>query len=410
MNSGQPVSNGGAGRGPSAGPADQRRHGDARRLGGTGTDWMDIQSQAISTGNIREASFAEFRRNAPVRLVFPFLRFPSLPAYVLYRRADVLRALGDSEVFSLAPVMARYEAVLGPAIFRENEPVWRVLRSCVGPILSPPSLTRVSETAVRPLAQRLVSQLPPGHQVDLIDRLARPLPSQVLCHLIGIDPAEWRTVYSAVRHMASFERQPLAGLRAARTFRAQLGELIEGASPRPPGPVLTALQAADLAPSQLTDLLMLLCWAAVETTGPALGTVLRSTLGAHRPGPPGARRVQARRAALDALTADAPVQMTGRLTRTAVHLSGADIPEGALVLPHVGSAALDEAGGRHRRTSLIFGSGPHRCIGAPLALAQVTIAVEELLHRYPRARLTGQPAGAHGEFIRGPETVWARLE
>ncbi len=285
-----------------------------------------------------------------------------------------------------------------------------MLRSIVGPILSPPSLTRVSETAVRPLAQRLIAQLPPGHQVELIDGLARPLPSQVLCHLIGIDPAGWRTVYSAVRHMASFERQPLAGLRAARTFRAQLGDLIAGASPRSPGPVLVALQAADLAPSQMTDLLMLLCWAAVETTGPALGIVLRSALGTRRHGPHGARRTQARRAALDALTADAPVQMTGRLTRTDVHLSGVDIPAGALVLPHVGSAALDGARGSHRPTSLIFGSGPHRCIGAPLALAQVTIAVEELLHRYPQARLIGQTADVHGEFIRGPETVWARLE
>ena len=376
---------------------------------GAGADWLDIQSQAISPGDIREASFAEFRSSAPVRLVCPFLRFPSLSAYVLYRRADVLRALGDSGMFSLAPVMARYEAVLGSAALRENEPAWRVLRRCLGPILSPPSLTRISETVLRPLARKLVAQLPADHPVELIDCLARPLPTQMLCYLIGIDLAEWRAVYSAVRHMVSFGRQPLAGLRGARVLRAQLGELTEDASVRPPGPALVALREAGLPPSQVTDLLMLLCWAAVETTAPALGIVLQAALRARKHAPPGAHSAQARRAALAALTADAPVQMTCRLTRAGVDLSGVHIPEGALVLPHLGAAALDAEGGRHRATSLIFGSGPHRCIGAALAIAEVTIAVEELQRRYPRARLTG-PVDVQGEFIRGPQTVWAQLE
>jgi cytochrome P450 len=380
----------------------------AGRPGTIGTDWLDIQSQVISPGKVRDTSFAEFRRGAPVRLVCPFRSFPSLPAYVLYRRVDVLRALGDSDVFSLAPVMARYEAVLGSATL--TEPAWRVLRDRVSPILSPPSLTRISETALRPLAQRLISQLPAGDPVELMDGLARPLPAQMLCYLIGIDPAEWRMVYAAVRDMASFGRQPLAGLRGARTLRAQVGELTGCAAPRSPGPVLEALRETALAPSQMADVLMLVCWAAVETTGPALGTVLRSVLGARRHGPHDARAAQAQRAALAALTADAPVQMTCRLTRTDVHLSGVDIPEGALVLPHLGSAALDGEGGRHRRTPLIFGFGSHRCIGAALALAEITIAVEELLHRYPRTRLIGRPADVHGEFIRGPETIWAQLE
>ncbi len=345
-----------------------------------------------------------------MRLVYPFARFPALPAYVLYRRADVLQALRDCDAFSLAPVMARYGAVLGSATLCESEPAWHILRSRVGPILGRRSLARISEMVLRPLVQKLISQLPSGRHTELISSLARPLPSQILCYLIGFDPAEWRTVYCAVRQMAQFGRQPLAGLRATRMLRAHLGELIECTPPRPQGPVLQAMQKTGLAPAQMADLLMLLCWAAVETTEPALGTAVQAALRTRPHGLSCERGERARSAALDALALNAPVQMTCRLTRCEVRLPGTDIPSGALVLPHLGSAALDEAADGRRPASVIFGSGLHRCIGAQLALAEVTIAVEELLRRYPHARLIGQTTGMRGEFIRGPETVWARLE
>ena len=57
------------------------------------------------------------------------------------------------------------------------------------------------------------------------------------------------------------------------------------------------------------------------------------------------------------------------------------------------------------RTHLSFGFGIHRCVGNRLAELQLTIIWEEILKRFPRIELAGEPTRTHSVFVKGYETL-----
>jgi cytochrome P450 len=61
--------------------------------------------------------------------------------------------------------------------------------------------------------------------------------------------------------------------------------------------------------------------------------------------------------------------------------------------------------------SLVFGSGPHICLGMPVARAEMSTAINALLDRLPNLRLDPdpQPPRIIGMYERGPDqlpVVW----
>ncbi len=95
---------------------------------------------------------------------------------------------------------------------------------------------------------------------------------------------------------------------------------------------------------------------------------------------------------------DAPVQGDLRTCTRDVRLAGTDIPAGAKVLFLLGAAnrdpaVFDRAGevvyDRSPNPHLAFGGGVHFCIGAALARIETTVAVQELLGRYPGLTAAG---------------------
>jgi cytochrome P450 len=79
-----------------------------------------------------------------------------------------------------------------------------------------------------------------------------------------------------------------------------------------------------------------------------------------------------------------------------VELSGVTIPAGSTVLPLPNAAHFDPRFvpdplrfdvGRPPAAHLGFGHGVHHCVGAPLARAELRIALEVLTTRFPGLRL-----------------------
>jgi cytochrome P450 len=103
--------------------------------------------------------------------------------------------------------------------------------------------------------------------------------------------------------------------------------------------------------------------------------------------------------------------MTFRRTATAeCELSGQHIPAGDKVVVSFSSANRDEAVyadpdrfdiRRHPNPHLVFGYGPHFCLGAHLARTQMRALFDEVLARTSSLRYAGQPSYLRSNFQRG---------
>ncbi|MDO9125936.1 MAG: cytochrome P450, partial [Parvibaculum sp.] len=61
------------------------------------------------------------------------------------------------------------------------------------------------------------------------------------------------------------------------------------------------------------------------------------------------------------------------------------------------------------RQHLSFGFGVHRCVGNRLAEMQLKILWEEILNRFSRIEVTGEPVRTRSNFVRGYASMPVRL-
>ena len=61
------------------------------------------------------------------------------------------------------------------------------------------------------------------------------------------------------------------------------------------------------------------------------------------------------------------------------------------------------------RTHLSFGFGIHRCVGMRLAELQLRIVWEEMLKRFDRIEVVGEPKRVYSSFVRGIEQLPVRI-
>jgi cytochrome P450 len=119
----------------------------------------------------------------------------------------------------------------------------------------------------------------------------------------------------------------------------------------------------------------------------------------------------------EALRRDAPHRGLFRITTREVELGGTDLPAGAPMLLLFGSGNRDETvfpgpdavdlDRPNVRDHLAFGRGLHSCPGAPMARAEIRVALETLLRRLPGLRLADgyRPAYIASYFFRGLESL-----
>ena len=61
------------------------------------------------------------------------------------------------------------------------------------------------------------------------------------------------------------------------------------------------------------------------------------------------------------------------------------------------------------RTHISFGFGIHRCVGLRLAELQLKIIWEEILKRFDKIEVMGEPKRVYSSFVKGYETLPARI-
>jgi cytochrome P450 len=274
-------------------------------------------------------------------------------------------------------------------------------------VISEFSVKRVAALAprIQQIVDGFVDRILAGQRpADLVRDLSLPVPSLVICELLGVPDADHdyfqtRTTALLRRTTSVEERQ-----RLVDELREYLSELVRGKEADPPDDVLgrqVLRQRAEQGETDhdaLTSLAFLLLLAGHETTANmislgVLGLLTHPDQRAALLADPG--RTPA--AVEEMLRYFTIVEFaTSRLAVADVELGGVLIRAGEGVLGDALAANRDESAfaepgsfelGEGRRHHVAFGFGPHQCLGQNLARKELQIVFDTLFRRIPTLRL-----------------------
>ncbi|MEV7969468.1 cytochrome P450 [Sphaerisporangium sp. NPDC088356] len=369
-------------------------------------------------------AYGRARERSPLaRLLIPGLA----PMWALTRHEDAKAMLGDPR-FDL-----NADSFMRPDVPEDCLPYMRTMSEMEAPEharlrrLVAPAFTvrRAAEfrPRIEPIVERLLDDLP-GHadadSVDLLLHLARPLPMDVICELVGIpepDRPRWRTYGATVaagsgQGFAEAVPGIMEGARAAIARRRDepgddlLSDLIR-------------VQAED--GDRLDDTEMVtLVWHLVlagQTPTNLIANAVEALL--SHPGQLAALREDP---GLMPLAVEELMRWCGpmllsipRYAREDVLLHGTLVRKGEALIAAVAAAnrdpraftdpdRFDVARSGGPAGHLGFAHGPHFCLGASLARVQTQVALTALLRRFPGLALAAAP-----EKLRAPDPGTWRL-
>jgi cytochrome P450 len=274
-----------------------------------------------------------------------------------------------------------------------------------------PAKTAQLETMVRAIARECVDAIEPGATADLVESLAVPVPMFVIAEMLGVprsDRVAFKRWSDAMIAVGGGARTPASDACIGEMFGYFAAVLAERRR-APKDDLVSTLARAEIDGAALGDPEILMFCATLLAAGNETTRNLISGGSLLLMQHPGERnRLLADPALLpnaieEMLRWWTPVQSFTRVATCGVELRGKSIREGDVTLLLYASANRDEevwgddadrfdVGRDHRRARhLAFGFGEHLCLGAPLARMEARVVFEELLARFPRFELAGEP-------------------
>jgi cytochrome P450 len=351
---------------------------------------------------------AELRREPLVRVTLP----SGDEAVLVTRYADVRALLTDARLSrNLArPGAARISS--GNRMFQDpridpDPPEHTRVRRLVMKAFTPARVERL-EPFIRAVVDELLDAMAArGGPVDLNEALAFPLPIRVICHLLGVPDHDTKRFRQWTDAFLSVSRFSGAQVRQSMDeLNRYMAELIEAKRQAPGDDLISALiRVRDEQDGALTEYELhwwcrLLLLVGYETTATQLGGGVAmllchpDQLAALRADP--ALLPNAVEELLRWKLVGSSVSML-RYATADIPVAGQVIARGTSVIPAVDSANQDgsvfgcprsfDIARSNAGSHLTFSLGPHFCIGANLARAQLRIATGALLDRFPTLRL-----------------------
>lgn len=275
-----------------------------------------------------------------------------------------------------------------------------------------------AEPRIRAVTNFLVDDFADSSQVEFMSSFAAPMPSLVISEILGLPKEDW-TKFKEWSDVGltllggNLEREQVrAAVTAMMNLTAYLGAAIEARRSEPTDDALSALlrakdrEGVGLDQQELLSIALHLLGAGHETTINAMGNMMWLIL----------RDAEIRDAILadrslignavnESLRLEAPVQFLFRQTSQASTLGGTEVPADAKVCLIFAAANRDPAVfpdpdrfDLHRENSrhhVSFGFGIHRCIGEPLSIKEMELAVDTLLTRLPDLQLDADQSFDH---------------
>ena len=353
------------------------------------------------------AELGERRATEPVsKLELPF----GITAWLVTGYDAAKEVLGDPASFSNAfgnLTTSGTDDEQDPGGLGMTDPPYHTrLRKMLTPEFTMRRLNRLKPRIVEIVDQQLDAIEDAGQPADLVETFAMPIPSLVICELLGVPYAD-REGFQALS-TARFDLgddSPLDVIGTSLDYlqglvvaeRAKPGEGLLGMLIREHGDDIDDRELAGLADGLLTG--------GHETTASSLSlgalALMQSPEYFARLG--AADDATVHLAVEELLRYLTVVQVAfPRFSKTEVVIGGQQIPAGALVLVSLSAADRDavlgsRAGETHpdletfdptrpATSHLAFGYGIHRCVGAELARVELRIAFPALARRFPTMR------------------------
>jgi cytochrome P450 len=346
--------------------------------------------------------------------------FAGQPSWLVTRYRDVLDVLGDEEHFSSR---ALHEAnsfpVMGRNLMGMEGDEHRVNKALVSPPFRRSAVSAYVEPVLRPLCHRLIDDFPADGGVDLVADFTKRFPLAVIAKLLGLPVEDEVTFGKWAMALIAFAFMPAEALDASARFNTFLGPLLAQRRADPGPDLLSTLAIAEVEGKRLSDdealaFVRAIFAAGTDTTYNAIGSLLHAVLTHPEALDELSRRPELRPRAIEELLRwNGPIGVLPRICPADVELFGTAIPAGSTVLLGLSAANRDpdvfddpdcfdisRDSGRH----IAFGYGMHFCLGAYLARAEMSVALDVVLERLPDLRSAGDTRFV-GAVIRGPDRV-----
>lgn len=357
--------------------------------------------------------YAQMRADAPIyRTIGPI---SGNVIWIFTRHEDCLNILKDSRfIKDAADIMTEEqrkrfaprsaaEAALNRHMLNLDPPDHTRLRTLVHKAFTPRVMenlnTYIAETVTLLLDTIEISG---DQEFDLIQRFAAPLPLIVIAKLLGI-PNEDQERFRRWTKDILFGNDPLKSGQSALEAVAYFEDIFALRRAKPREDLLSALLAVEesgdhLSHPELLSMIFLLLVAGHETTVNLIANGMlalfqfpdQKALLIEKPG-------LIKSAVEEILRFHGPVENTlSRWAAEDMNYKGIFIQRGDIVMATLMSANRDPDVfenpddfiiTRDPNRHIAFGAGIHYCLGAPLARIEGTIAINQLLQRFPKVQL-----------------------
>jgi cytochrome P450 len=353
------------------------------------------------------------------------------------RHADVLAVYCDSETFSsqlntnILPASVEAEASMheggGERLSMSDDPLHGAMRRAFNRLFLPGAVARFEERGRR-LVDRVIDQIGPRGECDLMTDIALKMPIEFIFEMMQIPAVDWDELVQLSNALTSYEDPEfrLAGSpleSKQRGFASLFAYTLRLALERrrnPANDLLSMLGAARIDGSQLTERQLgsngiLFLSGGFETTGNAIAGGMLELIKNHdqrerlRTNP-----ALMRTAVEEILRWTTPVTHNLRTATRDTELRGRRIRKGERVVVWTPSANRDEEAfpdadcfdvARTPNEHLTFGRGRHFCLGAHLARLEIGLTIERLLERLPDLGLNGPVERVCSNMVAGPKHV-----
>ena len=292
-----------------------------------------------------------------------------------------------------------------------------------------PRAVDVHRPHMRDTLRRLLDPVLADGRCDFVTAVADHYPIQVMCHVLGVpdeDHEDFATWNQAITWALSFQlgvhREEVEwGLGKMNGY---VSGLVADRRANPREDMISALVQAQEADDRLTDqevqtMIAALLFAGYDTTRNQLGLALwlfaqhpdQWRLLAEEPD-------RATAAVEEVMRFHGAVSVVPRMVAEDIDLDGYLIPTGTILLLSASAANHDPGFYTQpatfditvpREPQLTFGGGPHYCLGAGLARAEMQEALRILAADLPDLALDGEPAWRQMVGIYGPDSLPIRF-